>query len=250
MFYTLALALTGCIFVLPTQGLPDFDEDYEQSSSRSGGFATSLTDLTLDIPIGEVEVRVGENWVFEATVYWDGPEADEPQLEIIENGGNTTHRWTCTANRNCRIDLEITVPAELASLSVELDVGNVRTYDLSTALDVDVDAGNVELAGHMGDLALTVDAGNIEATNLIASEASATVDAGNVELSFLERPFQVTADADAGDVNIVVPSGAYVVDASVNLGNIDIGEGITEDEMADAAISAAVDIGNITIEGI
>ena len=74
------------------------------------------------------------------------------------------------------------------------------------------------------------------------------MDSGNIDLKFTDTPDALEFRSDSGNMDIEVPEGAYDIRTSVDSGTRRIGS-LTIDEDAPSSITAAVDSGNITIQG-
>ena len=233
----LGVALSGCVVVSSPDSFGD----------RSEVFPDSMTSLVLEAPAGDIDVRVGSQPGFDASLAWSGD--NEPILEVTRQGNRSVYAWKCRrASQFCTIDMVVDVPATLADLEIDLDAGNVSTFDLVGGLLLGVDAGDVEIDGHDGPVDLSVDAGNVTATGLASATVRTEVDTGNLDLAFDVRPREVIAEADVGNIDIAVPSGSYRLRTSVDVGRVDI-DGVTHDGGADAVIEAEIDTGNISIRG-
>ncbi len=237
-----AATFTGC--VLRVGGDGPFDEQ----DSQSVALPADLTQLTLEVPAGNLSVSPGANVGVQAELSWrsgDGP----PFVTVQERGTAVTHTWRCDGNRSCSVDLVITVPPSTDAVTLDLEAGDVELTDLSGPLLVDVEAGNVDILGHTGDVDIDVEAGSIVARELRADEVVASVEAGSIDLELANRPVEIDATTDAGDVDLRVPSGAYALDLRTSVGQVRVGEGIIEDPGADASIRARVEVGSVRIDG-
>lgn len=243
------MGAAGCIFVVPEDVLLPGGQDWRDTASED--FAAGLDDLTLIVPAGDITVTpaaTGEVGGLDVVLEWRGDEADAPTLQVDTVGDAVVYEWTCPLRaRRCRVDLDVTVPDTLGSLTVELDAGNLNTSALVGLLDIGVDAGDVTIRGHDGTLRLQVDAGNVDGTDLCLDTADVTVDAGNVGLALCDRPDAVTVDVDTGNVGLELPAGAYDLHTRVSVGRTSVDRDITHDPGADSAISVEVDVGNVDI---
>lgn len=237
-------ATTGCVIQLNDP----FDQELTESTSRFEPLPDGLTDLTLEVPAGDVTVVAGPDLGIDVELRWHSND-DEPRIVSEEIGTVATKTWSCRGTRGCTVDLTVTVPDDLASLDLDLDAGSIVLTDLTGELSVDLDAGDIEIRGHQGDVDVLLDAGSLDATNLVSDDVRAVVDAGDLDVTIAERPESVSLEADAGDIDLVVPAGAYAIDARATVGNVNIDASITDDGNADASIRADADVGSIRISG-
>jgi len=217
---------------------------FNNSESRTVELPADLSVYRLVSPAGDLVFRTGAEVGVEATVQWRGSEA--PVLQADEQSGSVDHDWSC--DRRCAIDLTVTLPDAMERIDVDLEVGDVDVAGLTGDLGIAVETGRIDVDGHTGDVGLTGGAGAIVARGLDADDAMATTGTGRIELALVRRPAVVTAEAGTGDVDVVVPAGAYALDVSTGVGSVNIDSGIREDDGADASITATAGAGSVSIE--
>jgi hypothetical protein len=117
---------------------------------------------------------------------------------------------------------------------------------LGTELILAVDDGPVKLTGVDAPISGAVLAGDVEGIRLATAEVDLEV-SGAVTLELLARPVTVRVAADAGDIAITLPAGAYRCDLEAD--KEPVLEDITCDDAADAELVLAAPAGEIRIEG-
>ena len=178
---------------------------------------------------------------------------------------------------NCWIDYEVTVPAGtsvsgrldsgtadisgVSEVNMSASSGEVTVKDVSGAVNVEAHSGSVTLDGIGGAVVAKADSGSIEADHVdgdLTLEASsgsveargiggtAAVDAssGNVVVE-LTNPADVHVKAESGNVDVVVPDGAYKVTTSADSGNVT--SDVDDDPAGDHRIDLRTDSGNIRV---
>ena len=118
---------------------------------------------------------------------------------------------------------------------------------LATDLELRVDDGPVKLTGLSGSISGTVGVGDVEGVHLLAPDLDLEVTRGAVTLEFLARPTSVRVTADAGDVTLRLPAGAYRCDLDAEAEPVL--KDITCDDAADAELVLAAPAGEIHLEG-
>jgi hypothetical protein len=117
---------------------------------------------------------------------------------------------------------------------------------LATDLTFRVDDGPVKLTGVSGTISGTVGVGDVDGVHLLAPDLDLEVASGAVTLEFLARPTDVRVIADAGDIALTLPAGAYRCDLDAEAEPVL--KDITCDDAADASLVLAAS-GQIHLEG-
>jgi hypothetical protein len=178
---------------------------------------------------GDVDVRAGltgnvivdrrDSWLF-----------SRPDVVQTVRDGTLTIKSKCNGVMSairCRSDLTIDTPPELDLV--------VRTK-----------SGDVDLRGISGRVQVRTDAGAIRAHRVDPVTFTATSKAGDVSLDVVGQPARTVADTGGGNIDIVVPFGAYRVDAGSGSGNVSV-RGLLRDDLAPQAIHAMTDAGNVKV---
>lgn len=144
----------------------------------------------------------------------------------------------------CHSRVTVTVPS---SAAVDVGAGRILVSDVEGRVDAASDGGSVELVHLDGPIDARVGGGSIIAERLGSDDVRTTAGTGAIELSFREPPEVVEADAGAGHVEVVVPtgSGAYLVDARSGLGGTDVA--VATDPTSPRRIRAHAGAGGVEI---
>jgi len=118
---------------------------------------------------------------------------------------------------------------------------------LATDLTFRVDDGPVKLTGVSGSVSGTVGAGDVEGVRLSTPDLDVEVASGSVTLELVARPVRVRVTADAGDITLTAPSGAYRCE--LDAAEKPVLKDITCDDAADAELVLAAPTGEIHLEG-
>jgi hypothetical protein len=210
------LALAGC--------------DAAQNSTETHRYTVQeqVDRLVLKSDAGRVEIVVGDGpiTVTEVYRYSKNPPAathtvNERVLRLAD--GDCPHQHF----GQCSVDYSVRVPA-------------------ATAVEITADAGTVQVTGLSGDLTVTSDAGRVEATGLASEHTKVTADAGRVSLAYRQPPASVDVQADAGTVEVILPTGdSYAVDATTDAGRVTVE--VPQDKAAPRTITAHSDAGAVQI---
>jgi hypothetical protein len=171
-----------------------------------------------------------------------------PDYEVRADGG--TLRVALAAGTDasaCTGRFEIVVPRQ-ASLDLRTGVGDVRVANLRGSVSVVTYDGSVSLTDVAGTLDVVVPDGDVAGDGIESAEATVTVGAGDVRLVHGAAPVQVDLAVILGDVEVLVPAGAYDVDAETTSGLVQV-SGVDERREAPNAIRLGAERGNITLTG-
>jgi hypothetical protein len=156
-----------------------------------------------------------------------------------------------TVSYGCSFDSDglfrVRIPASVAVANIRSDAGNIDASDLEGQLNLTADAGNLHVSNLRGNVGLRGDAGNITG-NEACDTCVVYADAGNITLDFLLPPSRLDLGADAGNIDVRVPAGAYNISTKVDSGTQRI-SALVNDPAAPRYIKAEVDSGNITLTG-
>lgn len=159
--------------------------------------------------------------------------AFSPDVREDENGGVLTIAADCPGFgvlTNCSVDYAIRVPA-------------------ATAVVVESDVGGVRLAGLAGDIEAGITVGSIELRDVRSRRITTRTGAGDITVTMPVAPpsLRLALNARQGDLRVVVPRGRYRIDADTDLGDIDLGSGITNDARAPRSIVMRTNAGDVSV---
>lgn len=221
---------------------------------------------------GQVKIRTGDLTSVRRVLRYDG------------NRPGVTHRVEGTTliiescrMRNCSIDYEITVPAGstvdgsvdsgdveldgVASVNLKSDSGSVTVRGVAGQVNVDSDAGSVNIVDVGGAVAVKSDSGQVSVKDVRAA-VTVEADSGSVEAigvggalevrtesgdvtAGLASPRDLRAEADSGNLTVVVPRGTYRVRTVTDSG--DITSDVANDASGSHALDLHTDSGDITL---
>lgn len=148
-----------------------------------------------------------------------------------------------------------------SAVTVRASSGRVAVQDVSGEVNVEAESGRVELANIDGDVVAKAESGTVDA-NGVRGEFTVEANSGRVEAHDIGGPAQVktssgevelelataqdvTVDADSGNVEVTVPDGAYQVSTNADSGNVD--SEIDNDPSGEHRLDLRTDSGNITV---
>ena len=188
--------------------------------------AGNPTAVSLEVDQGDLDVRAARRGVVEAVarersfLVGTGGEAG------IE-GDKARLRWACRLWTSCRVDVLARVPEDVA-------------------LEARTGFGDVEVEGPVGDVELRTRSGDIHARALAGRRAQVEARQGDVVLAFTDAPSDVTVEVSSGDVEVIVPAGAYRLDVATRSGDVRL-SGVRHDPQAARSITVDVTAGDIVV---
>ena len=183
------------------------------------------------------------------TTRWDVEPADF-SLEVDEATGVATASIDCYLNYVCEVELVAEIdPA--AAISVDTLFGPVVIEDIAGAVELAVQTGDISLARLSGTAQVGVETGEVTGEDLACPdlyiggrEGGRTVGYGALAEG---APLAVELRTLAGDIDLRVPAGDYVVEAQAT-GAVTV-EGIEDDPTNTRTIGAITGDGAISILG-
>lgn len=106
---------------------------------------------------------------------------------------------------------------------------------------------SVTLSGLAGSVRASSDNGRVEATDLRSASVEADSDNGRVELQFTEAPTTVTATADNGSVEVIVPNDGEAYRLDVESANGSTTEAVPVNSASSRSITVQTDNGRATV---
>jgi DUF4097 and DUF4098 domain-containing protein YvlB len=173
--------------------------------------------------------------------------------------GTVLHLNT-SCGHDCSVSYQIEAPAGVA-VKGELRSGDIL-LDGVGATDVKLSSGDLTVQGATGPVVLQASSGDlrvIDAKGTVKAKASSgsieTINPGaavDLEVSsgeitvLLNTPQSVTAEASSGDVNVMVPDGAYKITAQATSGDATV-NGLTSDPGAKNIIDVRARSGDAVV---
>ena len=163
---------------------------------------------------------------------------------------------------DCSVSYQIEAPAgvavrgELRSGDIGLDgvgatdlrltSGDIMVRNASGAVTARSTSGDISVLDGKGGAKIEATSGNVRVMN-VGGPVDAQVTSGDVEVQ-LAAPNSVTARANSGDVNVMVPAGSYRVTADTGSGDHTI-TGIVDDPSAKNVINVHTGSGDARVSG-
>lgn len=238
-----------------------------------GGIGARLTyDDTEKVKVSEIVLTGGSGDVTVTTaaiaetrikriVRTDGSEDPQASYQLA----GTVLSLDTSCGMRCQVSYEIQTPPGVA-VRGKLGSGELSLTDIATA-DVTVGSGNVLIERASGAVALKSGSGDISATDLRA-ETTLVTGSGNIDArgltggkavrvqtgsgeiaAELTQVASVTARTGSGDVELMVPDGAYQVKTRTGSGDAEL-LGIVNDATAKNVLEVQTGSGDATITAI
>ncbi len=154
---------------------------------RIGG---DLTQLSVDVEAGDIEVVVADVDVITITRTLTGPAGSVVADQAVSNGVARIG-GACRAFAPCRVDVSVVVPADLL-IDLHTGEGDVDLHDVADA-NVEIGRGELHADG-------------------VVDRLHARIGWGDATLSTSSVPFDVALALAGGDARVHVPSGTYDMD--------------------------------------
>jgi hypothetical protein len=141
---------------------------------------------------------------------------------VTTEGGVLQVRGSCPdfGSNFCHVRYTIEVPTTMP-VSVHAE-GTIDVTDMAAGLVASTSDSTLTLERVDGDLDLQASQGRILASDIRSDTVLARANEGHISLVFAESPTSVTAQADQGSIEIVLPDDtvAYATTLSANQGNV------------------------------
>ncbi len=135
------------------------------------------------------------------------------------------------------------------SVDIHTGSGPVDVRDVEGTLTASSHDAELKAAGVVGDLDLSSALGLLVGTDLRAAQGRAETDSGPIYLTWSKAPEQVEVVSVSGEVDLVVPAGAYQVIAGSTTGEVTV-TGVSDEPDATRVLRVTTEFGNITITGV
>lgn len=141
----------------------------------------------------------------------------------VEDGSDaididTTYKDTKLEDFNVSTELSITVPENIDSIIISLNVGTINIKNINGKFEVDNNVGDIIVKNSQGSYSLKTNIGEIDLYSNAADKNSDFVtNTGDIKLSFndITNADSIKAVADVGDIDITVPDNSSY-EAAIN----------------------------------
>lgn len=174
--------------------------------------AKSFTRLVLDVPVGEIDVKVAEGTEIslvvelEADKNWLGRSSDlsDASISVREDGSSLKLKIDLEDDDDVKQSWTVKMPAEMAA-AFNLGVGSVEVDDLTSDIKVDVGVGDIDikvdtslyasikLDAGVGDTSIKGGKGRYQQDRVLITSSSELDGSGKAEL---------TANVGVGDIDV------------------------------------------------
>lgn len=219
------LLLSGCDW-------GDFDATTFNDQETLG---QSISEVRFTNDSGDVKITVGDTLEVRRTVGYH----DTKPGKTYRVDGDALVLDECK-ERDCWVDYEVTVPegtkvsghvdsatvevAGVASANVQAESGDITVRDVAGEVNATAQSGNVDLSGIGGAVVAGAESGDVSVRMDSAENVTASAQSGNVEVTVPKGNYQVSADADSGNVTNDIGNGTSgpKLDLRTQSGNITI----------------------------
>lgn len=147
-------------------------------------------------------------------------------------------------------DGEISVQNMRADLSMTADSGALSATNIEGSLTMSASSGRISAKSVTGkSMRLEADSGRISASDVSVRDFSARASSGRISAEFKSDPTSVVADADSGEIEIIVPSDDTYYDThdvSADSGSKDVG--VNSRDGVAHKIAAHASSGRVSVE--
>ncbi len=221
---------------------------HPNTESESFELNGSIDRVVVNVDVGEVILKVGDNSKGALVDVEIGCRTAVPRYDIyLQQGTLYVELNAGTGASACDGTFDITVPKQI---SADLNTGSGDIVIKGIQGDVKAVSyeGNITLDSIAGNLDIAAVSGNIDGLNLDTKEGIVESGNGNVDLSYTSQPTLVDVDIIMGNATIFVPESAYQIDASTDLGEVNL-NGVTHLPDVTNTLILTVDSGDIVISG-
>ncbi|CAO5187700.1 hypothetical protein FAIPA1_680006 [Frankia sp. AiPs1] len=171
-----------------------------------------------------------------------------PVLDVTTVGTTTRISSHCTPPTYplCATDYYLSVPAG-RRVTVSTSGGSVTATGFDGSLHLRSSAGDLTVTSARGDVDATTTAGDVRIFDARARSVRASTNSGDVRVDAAVAPDSVDAHSSAGDVQVLLPSGAppYAADVSTQEGDRQVS--IRSDPGASRHLRATTSSGDVTV---
>lgn len=226
---------------------------------HEGVWDSEFTGLKLDVDVAKITVAPGDGFHVEYGL------CNEPIIDTADDGTLTIrekaddHWWDdIHFTQVIQPYVKVTVPegTALGIVDVTVDVGDVEVSKLEVGtLHVNADVGDLTLQAItvQGAVDLSADVGNVDCREMAVTGA-VTIDVDTGDIAFDGSAASVDADADVGNVKLVLPGTAadWAMELETDVGDITV-DGMAQGDRYETRggqfrLEADTDTGDVTVE--
>jgi hypothetical protein len=236
--------LTGCAGVL---GATMTYNDTEQAK---------ITEIVLTGDSGDVQITSAA--VNATTIKRIVRRSSNPEESYKIVG--TTLNIDTSCGHNCSVSYEIQTPpgvgvrgevhsgdlglTGMGTTDVRVSSGDIMIKEATGPVAAQATSGDIDVTGATGTVTVKATSGDVRAMN-VTGPVDAQVTSGDLTVK-LATPNSVTATASSGNVDVIVPSGAYRINADTGSGDESV-NGLTNNPAAKYLIDVRTGSGDATV---
>ncbi|MFA9422624.1 MAG: hypothetical protein ACERLG_03540 [Sedimentibacter sp.] len=193
----------------------------QESKTISAG---NLKKLNIKSVVGNINIETSD--VEDAVISIDisgNSSSKEKTEQLIENFSytaekqfdsiviDTSNRDGLIDNETIRTDLDISIPPNIETIVVSLNVGDVHIEKINGKFEIICDVGNININNSIGFYNLQTDVGNIVLNNSAAIDRSDySTHTGDINLSLTDvtNAKTITAKTDVGNIKVSIPENS------------------------------------------
>jgi hypothetical protein len=145
----------------------------------------------------------------------------------------------------CSVDSILEVPRD-TSVRVATGTGDLRAENLEGGADLSAGTGDLRAVGVRGPLRLSSETGDVH-VEAPSSAVVARTSTGDIRIEGT-RPGTIDAQADTGDIHLIVPDLAYAVDVRTDTGDETVD--VRRDDASPRELRAHTDTGDVYVEPV
>ncbi|MDP2313268.1 MAG: DUF4097 family beta strand repeat-containing protein [Pseudomonadota bacterium] len=238
--------LTGVLAACLTSGCLTYGGQRGTENIQDPG---PISRIEIDIDAGSVDITSARGEVgARGAVASRWGEAAPEVLHYVSDGVLHVVGRCDSFNLACRTDVTLEVGPEV-SVGVNTGQGTVRVTGLSGDVEVATDDGDIELYDVVGIVFVETGLGAVTGEGLAGKLIDARSEGGAIVLQVTAQPDRLVARTESGDIHLVVPNGAYRLQAEAPNGDLLLGNAVQNDATASSVIVARTQNGNVRIDG-
>ncbi len=212
-----------------------------------------ITEVIVRVETGDVELVAAPRTDVGISVSRRSSPLAEPFVDIRAEGQRLEIESRCQDRvlpitmGPCRANLILTVPAA-ATVDVIVIDGDVVATGLAGATRLRSIDGAVRIDTQSGDLQASSEGEPLAVRDLSSAVADLRSIRGAVDVAVAQPGAELSVTSQQGDVSVVLPPGAYAVDAASDSGAIRTDDEITNDPASPVKVVVRTTSGDVTFE--